>query len=144
MACASDRDARVAGTLFTLIQIVVRSLLWLPIAIALLVIFPFDPNTALTDAVISERETVFARGMDELLPTGIRGLMITGCSRHWPQPSTPTSTGARAIGATTCIGSVVARVTAGGKRDPAVRAPLSAKLTVFVKIYTPNNAPFAT
>jgi Na+/proline symporter len=77
MACATDRDARLAGTLFTLTQIVVRSLLWLPIAIALLVIFPFDPDTALTETMISERETVFVRGIDELLPTGLRGLMIT-------------------------------------------------------------------
>ncbi|MDH3688943.1 MAG: sodium transporter, partial [Gammaproteobacteria bacterium] len=78
MACATDRDARLAGTIFTLTQIVVRSLLWLPIAIALLVIFPFDPNAVLTETIISERETVFVRGMDELLPTGFRGLMLTG------------------------------------------------------------------
>lgn len=78
MACASDRDARLAGVVFTIAQIVLRSLLWLPIALALLVIYPFDPAAKVTDAFIGQREIVFALGIDELLPAGIRGLMLTG------------------------------------------------------------------
>lgn len=78
MACANDREARVAAVTFTVTQIVVRSLLWLLIGIALLIVFPFDANQAMTDDVIGGRELTFVRGIDELLPVGIRGLMLTG------------------------------------------------------------------
>ena len=78
MACSSDRNARVAGVVFTVAQIVVRSLLWLPIGVALLVIYPFDPAAEMTDAMIGRREITFAQGIDELLPAGVRGLMLTG------------------------------------------------------------------
>jgi Na+/proline symporter len=78
MACASERDARVAATLFTFTQIVVRSLLWLLIGLALLVVFPFDPSSVSDETFIAERELTFALGMDELLPAGLRGLMLTG------------------------------------------------------------------
>ncbi len=77
MACATDRDARHAAVVFTFAQVVLRSLIWLPIVIALLVIFPMGPDTAATDQLIAERELVFARGIDELLPAGVRGLMLT-------------------------------------------------------------------
>lgn len=77
MACATERDARVAATVFAFAQIVVRSLLWLLIGLALLVIFPFDPSGAGSELFIAERELTFARGIDELLPVGIRGLMLT-------------------------------------------------------------------
>ena len=78
MACSSDRQARIAGVIFTVMQIVVRSLLWLPIGIALLVIYPFDPAAQMTDAMIGRREITFAQGIDQLLPAGVRGLMLTG------------------------------------------------------------------
>ncbi len=78
MACASDRQARIAGVIFTMTQIVVRSLLWLPIGVALLVIYPFDPAAEMTDAMIGSREITFAQGIDQLLPAGVRGLMLTG------------------------------------------------------------------
>ncbi len=78
MACSSDRQARIAGVVFTVAQIVVRSLLWLPIGVALLVIFPFDPAAQMTDAMIGRREITFAQGIDQLLPAGVRGLMLTG------------------------------------------------------------------
>jgi Na+/proline symporter len=77
MACATERDARVAATVFTFAQIVVRSLLWLLIGLALLVVFPFDPSGAGGEQFIAQRELTFARGIDELLPVGIRGLMLT-------------------------------------------------------------------
>ena len=38
MACRTDRDARIAGVLFTWVQIFVRSLFWLAVAVSLLVL----------------------------------------------------------------------------------------------------------
>ena len=40
MACRSDHDARVAAVVFTVAQVVLRSLIWLPLALGLLVVFP--------------------------------------------------------------------------------------------------------
>lgn len=78
MACEDDRQARIAGVVFTFAQIVLRSLLWLPIVVALLVIYPFDPAAGGDQQAIAAREMAFARGMDELLPAGARGVMLTG------------------------------------------------------------------
>ncbi|MDH3511360.1 MAG: Na+:solute symporter [Gammaproteobacteria bacterium] len=78
MACRDDREARFAAIVFTITQIVVRSLLWLLIGIALLIVFPFDASAPATEALIAGREMVFAEGMDTLLPVGARGLMLTG------------------------------------------------------------------
>ncbi len=78
MACSSDRQARIACVLFTFTQIVVRSLLWLAIGVAFLVVYPFDPAAPMDEAAIAGRELLFAQGIDELLPAGIRGLMLTG------------------------------------------------------------------
>lgn len=77
MACRDNRQARLAAVVFTITQIVLRSLLWLLIGIALLVVYPFDASIALGEKAISERELTFALGMDELLPAGARGLMLT-------------------------------------------------------------------
>jgi len=77
MACSEDREARIAAVTFTIAQIVVRSLLWLVIGVALLVLFPFDPGEPITESFKSAREMVFATGIDALLPAGIRGLMLT-------------------------------------------------------------------
>jgi Na+/proline symporter len=52
-------------------------LIWLPIVIALLVIFPMAPAGAVSETQIAARELAFVRGMDELLPAGLRGLMLT-------------------------------------------------------------------
>jgi Na+/proline symporter len=78
MACADDRQARLAAVVFTITQIVVRSLLWLLIGLALLVIFPFDVNRAAGEGFIAGRELTFATGVNALLPAGARGLMLTG------------------------------------------------------------------
>ena len=85
MACRSDADARTAAIVFTFTQILLRSLLWIPLALGLLVVFPPDvaslgaggtsSNPALLQA---EREATYVRGMAELLPAGLRGLMVTG------------------------------------------------------------------
>ncbi len=77
MACSNEREARIAAVIFTFIQIVIRSLLWLVIGLALLVVFPLDVNAPANEAFVAGRELVFARGMDELLPAGVRGLMLT-------------------------------------------------------------------
>ncbi|HEX2138587.1 MAG TPA: sodium:solute symporter family protein [Woeseiaceae bacterium] len=78
MACISDRDARIAAVTFTIAQIVVRSLFWLMIGVALLILFPFDIDTPVTDTFIGERELTFVNGMDQVLPAGLRGLMLAG------------------------------------------------------------------
>ena len=78
MACRDDRAARRAAVVFTVTQIVVRSLLWLLIGIALLILFPFDVTQPAGEALIAKRELVFAEGIDVLLPAGARGLMLTG------------------------------------------------------------------
>jgi SSS family solute:Na+ symporter len=77
MACADDRQARIAAVVFTLLQIGLRSLLWLLIAVALLVLYPFDPALPATDGFVAGRELTFATGIDRLLPAGARGLMLT-------------------------------------------------------------------
>ena len=77
MACRSDRDARTAAVVFTYTQVLVRSLLWLPLGLGLLVLFPPDP--ALAPALLqADREASYVRGMAELLPPGLLGLMLTG------------------------------------------------------------------
>jgi SSS family solute:Na+ symporter len=73
MACRSPAEARRAPVVFAFTQVLGRTLLWLPIVVALLVVFPLaDGQTA------SERELTFVRGMDLLLPPGARGLMLVG------------------------------------------------------------------
>ena len=77
MACRSDRDARTAAVVFTFAQVLVRSLLWLPLAVGLLVLFPPDPGLA-PGLMQADREATYVRGMAELLPPGVTGLMLTG------------------------------------------------------------------
>ncbi len=76
MACRSDRDARLAAVVFTGAQILLRSLLWLPIALGLLVLFPPAADLDLI-ARTAEREATFVLGIKALLPPGIIGLMLT-------------------------------------------------------------------
>lgn len=78
MACRTDRDARSAGVLFAWLQIFLRSLFWLAIAVALLVLYPFTPEEAGTAGFAASREILFVTGIDQYLPPGIRGLMLTG------------------------------------------------------------------
>ena len=77
MACRTDRDAKTAAVVFTFTQVLVRSLLWLPLGIGLLVLFPPDPMLA-PGFLQADREATYVRGMAELLPSGVRGLMFTG------------------------------------------------------------------
>lgn len=78
MACRSDRDARMAPLLFAWLQVVLRSLLWLAIAVGLLVLYPFQPGDMVAAGFAAEREMTFVRGIAELLPPGARGLMLVG------------------------------------------------------------------
>jgi len=78
MACRSDRDARIAAVVFSWLQIVFRSLIWIVIGLGLLVLYPFDPQSAAGDGFTASREILFVRGIDDLLPPGLRGLMLTG------------------------------------------------------------------
>ncbi len=76
MACRSDRDARTAAVVFTVVQILLRSLLWLPIALGLLLLFP--PDASLPRALLAaDREATYVQGIRELLPVGALGLMLT-------------------------------------------------------------------
>ena len=80
MACRSDADARTAAIVFTFTQVLLRSLLWIPLALGLLVLFPPDAGGAgaLDPALLqADREATYVRGMVELLPAGLRGLMVT-------------------------------------------------------------------
>lgn len=78
MACRSDRDARVAAVLFAWLQIVLRSAIWLVIGVGLLVIYPLDMAGArFSDEVVAGRELLFVTGIKDLLPAGLRGLMLT-------------------------------------------------------------------
>ncbi len=76
MACRSDRDARQAAVVFTVAQVLIRSLIWLPIGLGLLVVFPASSDLA-SDALVADREASFVRGIRELLPVGALGVMLT-------------------------------------------------------------------
>ncbi|MFC4728999.1 sodium:solute symporter family protein [Coralloluteibacterium thermophilus] len=78
MACRSDRDARVAGVVFAWVQILLRSLLWLGICVGLLVLYPFTPAEAAEPAFAAARELLFVQGIQDLMPPGLRGLMLVG------------------------------------------------------------------
>ncbi len=77
MACATDRDARVACVVFTWMQIFLRSIFWLAIGVGLLVIYPFAAGSTTGGEFAALREITFVTGIDELLPIGFRGLMLT-------------------------------------------------------------------
>ena len=77
MACRTDRDAKTAAVVFTFTQVLVRSLLWLPLGVGLLVLFPPAPGLA-SDLMQADREATYVRGMVALLPPGVMGLMLTG------------------------------------------------------------------
>lgn len=81
MACRSDQDAKTAAVIFAITQILVRSVLWLPIALGLLILYPVESlpafGTAPEDFRVA-REASFASGIRDVLPVGVRGLMLTG------------------------------------------------------------------
>lgn len=77
LACRSDRDARLATIVFAYTQVLLRSLLWLPIGLGLLLVF--QPGAVPdADAYARLREATYADGAAELLGPGFRGLMLVG------------------------------------------------------------------
>jgi Na+/proline symporter len=76
MACRDDREARRAAVVFTFAQVLLRSLVWLPIALGLLLLFPPEAGTAASEYVAT-REATYVRGIAELFPPGLKGLMLT-------------------------------------------------------------------
>jgi len=78
MACKTDKDARIAGVLFAWLQIFLRSLIWTFIGVGILIIYPFASGDMSGDHFAASREILFVTGINDLLPPGIRGLMLTG------------------------------------------------------------------
>jgi Na+/proline symporter len=76
MACRSDRDAVRATIVFSWTQVVLRTLVWIPIALSLLVLMPPSADLA-GSALIADREQSYVRGMAALLPPGARGILLT-------------------------------------------------------------------
>jgi Na+/proline symporter len=78
MACATDKDARIAAIVFSWMQIFLRSIIWLIIGVGLLVIYPFSQSAMTAEGFAASREITFVTGINDMLPPGIRGLMLTG------------------------------------------------------------------
>jgi solute:Na+ symporter, SSS family len=78
MACRTDRDARVSAFIFTWLQILLRSLVWLVIGVGLLIVYPYTPGSAPTESFIAGRELLFATGVRDLLPAGVKGIVLCG------------------------------------------------------------------
>lgn len=78
MSCRTDRDARMAAVIFTWLQILLRSLIWLVIGVGLLIVYPFTPEAAAGETFVAGRELLFATGIRDLLPVGIKGIVLVG------------------------------------------------------------------
>lgn len=78
MACADQREARLSGIVFAWVQIFARSLIWLVIGVGLLILYPIGPGEEGSPGFAASRELAFVTGIDDLLPPGVRGLMLTG------------------------------------------------------------------
>lgn len=75
MACRSDRDSKIAGIVFAIAQVFLRSLMWLPLGLGLLLLFPPDLSL-IGEAMKGDREFTYVLGINEL-PPGVKGLMLT-------------------------------------------------------------------
>ncbi len=73
MACSSPAQARRAPVVFAFAQVLLRSLLWLPIFVALLILYPLEASPS-----AAEREFAFVHGIKTLLPPGARGVLLVG------------------------------------------------------------------
>ncbi|MEZ4438670.1 MAG: sodium:solute symporter family protein [Polyangiaceae bacterium] len=78
MSCHSDREAKLAGVIFTYVQSVVRTLLWLPIIVGLMILYPLDGGVVTGEAGVAVREATFIQGINEHLPPGALGIMMVG------------------------------------------------------------------
>jgi SSS family solute:Na+ symporter len=77
MSCTDGHQARIAAIVFTYVQSVIRTLLWLPIVVGLLVLYPIDGSLT-ADGAIAAREATFIYGIRDQLPSGVLGLMLVG------------------------------------------------------------------
>ena len=77
MACSADRETRIAARIFSWVQILGRSLVWLVIGVVMLALYPFSPAETLEPAFTASRERTFLLGISDFMPNGARGLMIT-------------------------------------------------------------------
>jgi len=78
MATSSEGEARKAGLIFSILQILVRSLLWMPIVIGVLILYPFSTAESMDAGFTATREMTFVMAMKDILPSGVRGLMLLG------------------------------------------------------------------
>jgi SSS family solute:Na+ symporter len=78
MACRSDREARIAAVIFAFAQVVVRSLIWLVIGVGILIVYPFELGNMGADTFTASREVLFITGIRDLLPPGVKGIMLVG------------------------------------------------------------------
>jgi Na+/proline symporter len=80
MACQTDRQARIAGVVFAFLQILLRTIPWLLIGLALLLIHPFTPDEVAADpgGFTAGREFLFVSTVNEVMPAGLRGLLLVG------------------------------------------------------------------
>ena len=76
MACKSDSDAQFAAILFTFLQVLLRSIFWLPIALGLMILFPMELGIS-PEIYTAHRETTFVLGIRDFLPIGAKGLLLT-------------------------------------------------------------------
>lgn len=84
MACKSGKDAKTAAVVFTIAQTLVRTWMWLPIGLGLLLLYFPDPaffGKALAgndlEAYRLERELTYVQAIADHLPVGVKGFMLT-------------------------------------------------------------------
>ncbi len=78
MGCESDREATKAALLFTWLQVFLRSIIWLIIGVGILIIYPFAVGDVGTEGFTSGREMLFITGINDFMPMGIKGIILTG------------------------------------------------------------------
>lgn len=78
MACKSDGQAEKAAVIFTYAQSLLRTLMWLPILVGLMILYPADVTGQLSEADVAYREGIFVLGIRDHLPSGALGLMMVG------------------------------------------------------------------
>ena len=76
MACKDEKQATIAGVVFTWLQIFVRSLPWLLIGVALLVLYPFTPSDTQVDGFTGSRERLFVVAIHDYMPPGLLGILL--------------------------------------------------------------------
>jgi len=78
MGCEDEREARFAGIIFAWLQVLGRSLPWLLIGVALLVVYPFAQGDAEDPMFKAQRERLFVVAVRDFMPAGLLGVMLVG------------------------------------------------------------------